>query len=175
MHTKRKIVFLLILVLILGLVGCEIVDSDGNPISQPTRPTANDWDELELDPELRQAIEGRSSGILWRIPAEFQPEGTVSVHSYAALDCAVLWPELQSAVFPEANKSAETQKDGIVVRNIPTESKAFPFRSTPARCNSKGSRRNAPRLSWKKSAIFWNRSWTLSCANGPARSRSTNG
>ena len=115
MHTKRKIVFLLILVLILGLVGCEIVDSDGNPITQPTRPTANDWDELDLDPELRQAIESRSSGILWRIPAEFQPEGSVSIRPYTALDCNSLWPELQEAVFPEANLSAETQKDGAVV------------------------------------------------------------
>ncbi len=115
MHTKRKIVFLLILVLILGLVGCEIVDSDGNPITQPTRPTANDWDELDLDQELHQAIESRSSGILWRIPAEFKPEGAVSVRAYTTLDCAALWPELQEAVFPEANLSAETQKDGAVV------------------------------------------------------------
>ncbi len=125
LFAKKAITLLLLSALLLGLAGCEIVDSDGNPITQPTRPTANDWDELELDSELRQAIEGRSSGILWRIPAEFQPEGTVSVHSYAALDCAVLWPELREAVFPEANISAETQKDGIVVTEYTDGEQSF--------------------------------------------------
>ena len=109
---RKTIVLLLLLALLLCFVGCEIVNSDGNPITQPTRPTANDWDELDLDPELRQAIESRSSGILWRIPAEFQPEGTVSVRSYTRLDCAALWPELREAVFPKATQSSETQKDG---------------------------------------------------------------
>ena len=112
MVVRKTIVLLLLLALLLCFVGCEIVDSDGNPITQPTRPTANDWDELDLDPELRQAIESRSSGILWRIPAEFQPVGTVSVRSYNRLDCAELWSELREAVFPEATQSSETQKDG---------------------------------------------------------------
>ena len=112
---RKTIVLLLLLALLLCFVGCEIVDSDGNPITQPTRPTANDWDELDLDQELHQTIESRSSGILWRIPAEFKPEGAVSVRAYTTLDCAALWPELQEAVFPEANLSAETQKDGAVV------------------------------------------------------------
>ena len=125
MHTKRKIVFLLILVLILGLVGCEIVDSDGKPITQPTRPTANDWDELDLDQELHQAIEIRSSGILWRIPAEFKPEGAVSVHAYTTLDCAALWAELKEAVFPEATQSSETGQDGSRVIAFSDETQSF--------------------------------------------------
>ena len=138
MHTKRKIVFLLILVLILGLVGCEIVDSDGNPITQPTRPTANDWDELDLDPELRQAIESRSSGILWRIPAEFKPEGAVSVRAYTTLDCAALWTELKEAVFPEATQSSETGQDGSRVIAFSDETQSFSVQINAASLSLKG-------------------------------------
>lgn len=138
MHTKRKIVFLLILVLILGLVGCEIVDSDGNPITQPTRPTANDWDELDLDPELRQAIESRSSGILWRIPAEFKPEGAVSVRAYTTLDCAALWTELKEAVFPEATQSSETGQDGSRVIAYSDETQSFSVQINAASLSLKG-------------------------------------
>ena len=122
---RKTIVLLLLLALLLCFVGCEIVDSDGNPITQPTRPTANDWDELDLDPELRQAIESRSSGILWRIPAEFQPEGTVSVRSYNRLDCAELWSELREAVFPEAIQHAETKKDGSSILEYENGTQSF--------------------------------------------------
>ena len=138
MHTKRKIVFLLILVLILGLVGCEIVDSDGNPITQPTRPTANDWDELDLGQELHQAIEIRSSGILWRIPAEFKPEGAVSVHAYTTLDCAALWAELKKAVFPEATQSSETGQDGSRVIAFSDETQSFSVQINAASLSIKG-------------------------------------
>lgn len=125
MVVRKTIVLLLLSALLLCFVGCEIVDSDGKPITQATRPTANDWDGLELDPELRQAIEGRSSGILWRIPADFQPEGTVSVRSYTRLDCAELWSELREAVFPEAIQRAETQKDGSSILEYDNGTQSF--------------------------------------------------
>ncbi len=135
---RKTIVLLLLLALLLCFVGCEIVDSDGNPITQPTRPTANDWDELDLDPELRQAIEGRSSGILWRIPAEFQPEGTVSVRSYTRLDCAALWPELREAVFPEALQREETQKDGSSILEYDNGTQSFDLQINAASIYLKG-------------------------------------
>ena len=135
---RKTIVLLLLLALLLCFVGCEIVDSDGNPITQPTRPTANDWDELDLDPELRQAIESRSSGILWRIPAEFQPEGTVSVRSYNRLDCAELWSELQEAVFPEAIQHAETKKDGNSILEYENGTQSFSVQINAASIYLKG-------------------------------------
>ena len=125
MVVRKTIVLLLLSALLLCFVGCEIVDSDGKPITQATRPTANDWDGLELDPELRQAIEGRSSGILWRFPADFQPEGTVSVRSYTRLDCAELWSELREAVFPEAIQCAEKQKDGRSILEYDNGTQSF--------------------------------------------------
>ncbi len=125
MVVRKTIVLLLLSALLLCFVGWEIVDSDGKPITQATRPTTNDWDGLELDPELRQAIEGRSSGILWRIPADFQPEGTVSVRSYNRLDCAELWSELREAVFPEAIQRAETQKDGSSILEYDNGTQSF--------------------------------------------------
>ena len=125
LFARKWTVLLLISVLLLCLIGCEIVDANGNPITQSTRPTANEWDELDLDPELCKSIENRASGILWRIPAEFQPEGSVSIRPYTALDCNSLWPELQEAVFPEANLSAETQKDGIVVTEYTDGEQSF--------------------------------------------------
>ena len=125
LSARKWTALLLLLALLLCFVGCEIVDSDGNPITQPTRPTANDWDELDLAPELRQVIERRSSGILWRIPADFQPEGTVSVRSYTRLDCAELWSELREAVFPEAIQRAETQKDGSSILEYDNGTQSF--------------------------------------------------
>lgn len=115
MHTNQKIVFLLLFTLLLCMIGCEIVGPDGKPITQPTRSTVNDWNEMDLDSELRHAIEGRSSGILWRISEEFRPEGIASVRPYTALDCAALWPELKVFVFPEIIQSAEMQQDGSTV------------------------------------------------------------
>lgn len=125
LSARRWITLLLLSALLLCFVGCEIVGPDGNPITQPTRPTANDWDELDLDPELRQAIESRSSGILWRIPTEFQPEGIVSVRPYTMLDCAALWSELRQAVFPEAIQRTETQKDGSSILEYDNGTQSF--------------------------------------------------
>ncbi len=138
MHTNQKIVFLLLFTLLLCMIGCEIVGPDGNPITQPTRPTANDWDELDLDPELRQAIESRSSGILWRIPAEFKPEGAVSVRAYTTLDCAALWTELKEAVFPEATQSSETGQDGSRVIAYSDKTQSFSVQINAASLSLKG-------------------------------------
>ncbi len=138
MFVRKTIILLLLSALLLCLVGCEIVDSDGNPITHPTRPTANDWDELDLDPELRQAIESRSSGILWRIPAEFKPEGAVSVRAYTTLDCAALWAELKEAIFPEATQSSETRQDGSRVIAFSDETQSFSVQINAASLSLKG-------------------------------------
>ena len=138
LFVRKTIILLLLSALLLCLVGCEIVDSDGNPITQPTRPTANDWDELDLDQELHQAIESRSSGILWRIPAEFKPEGAVSVRTYTMLDCAALWAELKEAVFPEATQSSETGQDGSRVIAYSDGTQSFSVQINGASLSIKG-------------------------------------
>ena len=138
LFVRKSIVLLLLSAFLLCLVACEIVDSDGNPITQPTRPSANDWDELDLDPELRQAIESRSSGILWRIPAEFKPEGAVSVRAYTTLDCAALWTELKEAVFPEATQSSETGQDGSRVIAYSDGTQSFSVQINAASLSLKG-------------------------------------
>ncbi len=138
MFVRKSIVLLLLSAFLLCLVACEIVDSNGNPVTQPTRPTANDWDELDLDQELHQAIESRSSGILWRIPAEFKPEGAVSVRTYTMLDCAALWAELKEAVFPEATQSSETGQDGSRVIAYSDETQSFSVQINGASLSLKG-------------------------------------
>ena len=115
MSGKRCFVFLLVSLLLLCLAGCELVDVDGNPITPPTAPETREWDGLELDPELRKAIDEKSSCVLWRIPEAFRPEGTAAVRPYETLDCTELWPELKDFVFPDARMISQTQKNGVRV------------------------------------------------------------
>ena len=112
MTEKRFAVFLLTLLLLLCMVGCELVDVNGNPVTRPTAPETHEWDALPLDPELRKAIDENNSCVLWQIPEDHRPEGTAAVRPYETLDCTELWPELKEAAFPEARLNAETPKDG---------------------------------------------------------------
>lgn len=112
MAAKRVSVIMLALVLLLSLVGCELVDVNGNPVTRPTAPETHEWDELTLDPELQKAVYENNSCVLWRIPEDFRPEGIASVRPYALLDCTELWLELKEAAFPEARLNADTPKNG---------------------------------------------------------------
>ena len=110
---KRVICLLLPLLFLLGLAGCVPVGPDGTPITYATHPSAHEWDGLDLNPELRRALDAESSSLIWSVPESFRPEGVVSVRSYTTLDCTELWPDLLAALFPEAVQTAET-KNGLV-------------------------------------------------------------
>ncbi|MBQ3704654.1 MAG: hypothetical protein II885_18225 [Oscillospiraceae bacterium] len=114
MSGKRLLIYLTALLLLLCSVGCELVDVDGNPMTRPTRGETMKWDGLELDPELRQVLDEKSSCLLWRIPAEFRTEGAASVRSYESLNCSELWMELRESVFPDASLTTEAQTDGAL-------------------------------------------------------------
>lgn len=109
---KRVGLFLVLFLLLLCMLGCELVDYYGNPINRATQAVMHEWDDQILDPALQQAINGRTSCVLWRIPEDFRPEGIASVRPYTALDCAEIWPELKISVFPELCLCEETTKDG---------------------------------------------------------------
>lgn len=91
----------LLLLLVLLTAGCGQLPAGEAEADRP-RPETREWDGLELDQELREALERQEVRILWRIPTEFRPAGEACVRPYTALDCEALWPELQSAVFPMA-------------------------------------------------------------------------
>ena len=92
---RKTAALLLLLAVLLSLGGCRLLRRAGGDSARVPRPEACDWDGMDLDPELRRAIEDRTSEILWRIPAEFQPEGAASLRPYTRLDCTALWPELR--------------------------------------------------------------------------------
>ena len=122
---KRVICLLLPLLFLLGLAGCVLVGPDGTPITFATQPATHEWDDLDLNPELRKALDAESSALIWSVPEDFLPEGAVSVRSYTALDCTELWPELQAALFPEAVQTADTQDGGERVLEYEVESQSF--------------------------------------------------
>lgn len=102
----------LLLLLLLGLGGCVPVGPDGTPITYATRSATHAWDGLDLDPALRRALDAETSALIWSVPESFRPEGEASVRSYTALDCTELWPDLQTALFPEAVLRGESQDGG---------------------------------------------------------------
>ena len=120
-----KRVICLLLLLLLGLAGCVPVRPDGTPITFATQPATHEWDDLDLNPELRKALDAESSSLIWSVPESFRPEGAVSVRSYTALDCAELWPDLQAALFPEAVLREDSQDGGRRVLNYETENRSF--------------------------------------------------
>ena len=120
-----KRVICLLLLLLLGLAGCVPVGPDGTPITYATQPATHEWDDLDLNPELRKALDAENSSLIWSVPESFRPEGAVSVRSYTALDCAELWPDLQAALFPEAVLREDSQDGGRRVLNYETENRSF--------------------------------------------------
>ena len=118
-------VLCLLLLLLLGLGGCVPVGPDGTPITYATRPATHEWDDLELAPELRRALDAETSALIWSVPESFRPEGEASVRSYTALDCIELWPDLQAALFPEAFLCGESQVGGKRVLEYEAEGRSF--------------------------------------------------
>lgn len=125
MAAKRVSLFLLISLLLLGLAACELVDVNGNPVTCPTPPETHDWDGLELDPALQQAIEEKRSCVLWHVQEDFRIEGVAAVRPYEALDCTELWPELKEYVFPNASLRSESQEDGTRILNYSDGTRSF--------------------------------------------------
>lgn len=121
---KRTIIFLL-LCLLLALVGCELLNPDGTPVTRATKPATRDWDGLELGAELRRALDAESNELIWSVPEEPRPEGTASVCSYTALDCEALWVELKQALFPEASLRAQIEKDGMPALELEDAGQTF--------------------------------------------------
>lgn len=101
----------LLLLLVLLTAGCGQLPAGEAEADRP-RPETREWDGLEPDPELREALEREEARVLWRIPAEFRPAGEACVRSYTALDCEALWPELQNAVFPTASLQSDKLVEG---------------------------------------------------------------
>ena len=125
MTAKRVSVFLLASILLICLIGCELVDVNGNPVTRPTPPETMEWEGLELDPELRQAVDEKRSCVLWRVPEDFQIEGVAAVRPYETLDCTELWPELKEYVFPNASLRSESQEDGTRILNYSDGTRSF--------------------------------------------------
>lgn len=103
----------LLLLLALLTAGCGQLPAGEAEADRP-RPETREWDGLEPDQELREALERQEVRILWRIPAEFRPAGEACVRSYTALDCEALWPELKNELFPmvrlQSDKLAESAR-----------------------------------------------------------------
>ncbi len=133
-----KRVICLLLLLLLGLAGCVPVGPDGTPITYATQPAAHEWDELDLNPELRKALDAESSSLIWSAPESFRPGGVVSVRSYTALDCTELWPDLLAALFPEAVQTAESQDGGARELEYEAEGRSFSTRLTTSYVLLKG-------------------------------------
>lgn len=120
----RRVLCLLLLLLV-GLAGCVPVGPDGTPITYATRPAAHEWDDLDMDPELRRALNAETPVLIWSVPDEFRPEGTASVRSYTALDCTELWTNLQTDLFPEAVLCRESWDGGKRVLEYEDEGRSF--------------------------------------------------
>ena len=120
-----KRVLCLLLLLLLGLAGCVPLGPDGTPITYAMPPATHAWDELDLEPELRRALDTETPALIWSVPAEFRPEGDASVRSYIALDCTELWPELQKALFLEAVLRGESQDGGKRVLEYEAGGRSF--------------------------------------------------
>ncbi len=133
-----KRVICLLLLLLLGLAGCVLVGPDGTPITFATQPATHEWDDLDLNPELRKALDAESSSLIWSVPESFRPEGAVSVRSYTALDCTELWPDLQAALFPEAVQTGDSQDGGARELEYETEGRSFAVRLTTSYVLLKG-------------------------------------
>ena len=133
-----KRVICLLLLLLLGLAGCVPVGPDGTPITYATQPATHEWDDLDLNPELRKALDAESSSLIWSVPESFRPEGAVSVRSYTALDCTELWPDLQAALFPEAVLRGDSQDGGARELEYETEGRSFAVRLTTSYVSLKG-------------------------------------
>ena len=138
MRGIRWIALLLIPALLFGLAGCVPVGPDGTPITYATQPAAHEWDELDLNPELRKALDAESSSLIWSVQETFRPEGVVSVRSYTALDCTELWPDLLAALFPEAVQTAESQDGGARELEYEAEGRSFSTRLTTSYVLLKG-------------------------------------
>lgn len=120
----------LLLLLVLLTAGCGQLPAGEAEADRP-RPETREWDGLEPDPELREALEREEVRVLWRIPAEFRPAGEACVRPYTALDCEALWPELQNAVFPTASLQSDKLVEGARMLEYTNGSQYFALQLIP--------------------------------------------
>ena len=120
---KRTLTCLILSLLVtLPLCACmPAVPSPAAPVQTPAAQTDAPSTEAAIYTEaapggdalpqgVAEALRLGQPAMLWQIDPEASLDGTGTTWSYAPLDCRTLWPELQAALFPDAEESsAETE------------------------------------------------------------------